>query len=358
MARTRIFNTITFYKPLLCLLILVAYYQHTAAQTLGGFNQNYFMVSDTNQLVNGMTVSNTVVVSMQGGSVDLPKWRLTVQPQASYLTPQNTSVTFPVKYFGMQYNPASSQSVGGTSSAYSIGAATSALPLSGSEITLVQQSNYIMPAGQYMSMAYDMVLTGNRQLLLLSNDVYSVVLRFRLYNQNNTLISQFDVSKVVQINAPYGYLPKTNVTQYSNLIQLQNGASNVGLSFSSATAFSSGVETSFTDGLKVSSSDGRYEVKVQTSSDYFTKSGAVTTIPTNAIQVTPSQGSSVISSSTYIPVKINSSQQTLITNYGNQGIVNTYSLKFGTKQNANQSAFTGIESGVYTTQVTFIMNPL
>jgi hypothetical protein len=238
-----------------------------------------------------------------------------------------------------------------------MGAVTSTIPLSGSELTLVQQSGYAIVEKDYFNLAYDMILIGNRQMLLLHRDNYTVTLRFKLYNQSNTIIDQFDLMLQTGIWPQYNSIPQ-NVTQYANMIQLQNGSSNVSLNFSTNAAFTDGVEASVADGLKVSSNDGRYEIKVATVSNFFTKSGALTSIPTSTIRLTPSQGSTAISTTTYTPVNLGTSQQTIITNYGNQGRINYYNLKYSTKQNANQSAFIGIESGVYTTQVTFIMNPL
>ena len=180
----------------------------------------------------------------------------------------------------------------------------------------------------------------------------TIPVALKLKDDNNTIV---DSNLLKFVLAPSRLL---TISIEQTEIILQNGASNVGLSFSTNDAFANGVETSFTDGLKISSVDGRYEIKVQSSSDYFTYSGALTTIATNKIQIVPSQGSTSITSSTYTPVNMNATQQTLITNLGNQGTANNYNLKFTTKQNANQSAFTGIQSGVYATQVSFIMNPL
>lgn len=367
MTNTRFRNIIQFYKPFICLLLLISSYNDLSGQSIQANVQNYLSIGDTSQLVNGASFPVVFKVSLYGGGQSLPNWKLTVQPLTAYLIPAQTSSevaqfgpapNWPIKYFGIKYNPGSSQSSWSNgNSANLMGAVTSTIPLSGSELTLVQQSSYAMVASDYFSLAYDMILLGNRQMLLLHRDNYSVTLRFRLYNQSNTLLNQFDLTLQTGIWPQYNSIPQ-NVTQYTNMIQLQNGSSNVSLSFSTNAAFTEGVEGSINDGLKVSSNDGRYEIKAATVSNFFTKSGALTSIPTAKVRLTPSQGSSVISTSTYTPINLNTSQQTIITNYGNQGRVNYYNLNYSTKYNPNQSAFVGIESGVYTTQVTFIMNPL
>jgi hypothetical protein len=368
MADRKSLYNVCFYKPFLCFLLLAAGFAKTAqAQSVQAGTQNYVTISDTSQLVFGATFPVVFKVSCYGGGTVLPNWKMTVQPLTAYLIPAQTSSevaqfgpapNWPIKYFGVKFNPGNSQaSWSNGNSTNLIGAVSSTIPLSGSELTLVQQSNYPMVASDYFSMAYDFVLLGNRQMLLLHRDNYSVVFRVRLYNQSNTLLSQYDLNLQLGIWPQYNSIP-VNVPQYPNLIQLQNGSGNVSLSFSSDQSFTQGVEATVSDGLKVSSNDGRYEIKVQAAANYFSKSGALTTIPVSTLKLTPTQGSTVISTSTYTPVSLSTSQQTLITNLGSEGRVNYYNLNYSTKYNSNQSAFIGIESGVYTTQVTFIMNPL
>lgn len=360
-------SIVSFYKPFLCLFLLIGLKKAANAQSVQANSQNYVTIGDTSQLVYGASFPFSFKIACYGGGSTLSNWKLTIQPLTAYLIPAQTSSevaqfgpapNWPIKYFGIKYNPGSSQSSWSNgNSANLMGAVASTIPLSGSELTLVQQSNYAMVASDYFSMAYDFVLLGNRQMLLLHRDNYSVVFRVRLYNQSNTLLSQFDLNMQLGIWPQYNSIP-VDVPQFADMIQLQNGSSNLNLTFSSSTSFAQGVEATVSDGLKVSSNDGRYEIKVQTAANYFTKSGAITTIPTNKIRLTPSQGSTVISTSTYTPVNLGSSQQTIITNLGSEGRINYYNLNYSTKYNANQSAFTGIESGVYSTQVTFIMNPL
>ncbi|KAA5532500.1 hypothetical protein F0919_17095 [Taibaiella lutea] len=367
MAHRKSLYNVCFYKPFLCLLLLAGFEKAATAQSVQANTQNYVTISDTSQLVYGATFPVVFKISCYGGGAVLPNWKMTIQPLTAYLIPAQTSSevaqfgpapNWPIKYFGVKFNPGNSQSSWSNGNSTNlIGAVSSTIPLSGSELTLVQQSNYAMVASDYFSMAYDFVLLGNRQMLLLHRDNYSVVLRVRLYNQSNTLLSQYDLNLQLGIWPQYNSIP-VNVPQYPNLIQLQNGSGNVSLGFSSDLSFSQGVEATVSDGLKVSSNDGRYEIKVQAAANYFSKSGALTTIPVNTLKLTPTQGSTVISTSTYTPVNLSSSQQTLITNLGSEGRVNYYNLNYSTKYNSNQSAFIGIESGVYTTQVTFIMNPL
>jgi len=364
--RESLYN-VCFYKPFLCLLLIIGFEKATHAQSVQANSQNYVNISDTAQLVNGATFPVAFKVSCYGGGSSLPNWKLTIQPLTAYLIPAQTSSevaqfgpapNWPIKYFGVRYNqPNSANSWSNGNSSNLIGAVSSTIPLSGSELTLVQQSNYAMVASDYLTLAYDFVLLGNRQMLLLHRDNYSVTFRIRLYNQSNTLISQYDLNLQLGIWPQYNSIP-VNVPQYANLIQLQNGSGNISLTFSSDQSFTQGVEATVSDGLKVSSNDGRYEIKVQAAANYFSKSGSLTTIPVSTLKLTPSQGSTVISTSTYTPVNLSTAQQTIITNLGNEGRINYYNLNYSTKYNSNQSAFIGIESGVYTTQVTYIMNPL
>lgn len=367
MADRKSLYNVCFCKPFLCLLLLMGFEKAIHAQSVQANSQNYVTINDTSQLVFGATFPVAFKISGYGGNSALANWKLTIQPLTAYLIPAQTSSevaqygpapNWPIKYFGVKYNqPNSANSWSNGNSSNLIGAVSSTIPLSGSELTLVQQSNYAMVAHDYLTLAYDFVLLGNRQMLLLHRDNYSVTFRIRLYNQSNTLLSQYDLNMQLGIWPQYNSIP-VNVPQYPNMIQLQNGSSNLSLSFSTVTALTQGVESTISDGLKVSSNDGRYEIKVQTAANYFSKSGSLTTIPVNKMRLTPSQGSTVLSTTTYTPVNLSTAQQTIITNLGTEGRINYYNLNYSTKYNANQSAFMGIESGVYTTQVTFIMNPL
>ncbi|MFA6059435.1 MAG: hypothetical protein WC756_14610 [Taibaiella sp.] len=357
-------------KITFCILLFIVPVAHQVkAQTITAGGQSYMSIGDTSILVNGATFTNNMRVQFNGGSNTVPNWKLTVQPLTAYFTAQQSSAgdvaqfgygpNWPIQYFSMKLNPGASQnSWSNPNSVSAIGAVTTVVPLSSSEITLVEKSDYKIIASDYFALSYDLILNGSRQLLNLHRDNYVVVMRFRLYSNSGTLISQMDYSHQIGLWPGWMHLPQSTTPQISNGILLQNGGNNVTLNFgASAAAYATGVESILNNSLQVSSSDGQYQVKVQTLSNYFTRSGATSTVPVSKVQLTATPVSSSVVS-TFNPVNLSTTSNTLITNNGSAGVVNNYNLKYSTKQNSNQNAFMNIAEGNYETQITFIMNPL
>jgi hypothetical protein len=359
------------YKAILSALLFIALCGGRAyAQTITAGGQAYVTISDTAVLVAGGTYANNMRVQFTGGNSSLPNWKLTVQPLTAYFVAQQSGSgdvaqfgygpNWPVSYFSLKLNVGASQnSWNNANSISAIGAVSTTIPLTSSEITLVERSNYAMVAQDYFAMSYNLIQSGSRQLLSLHRDNYVIVMRFRLYKQSGALVSQMDYNHQVGLWPGWLHLPQSATPAITNGILLQNGGSNVTLNFSDASAFATGVETSLNNSLQVSSSDGEYQVKVQTLSNYFSKSGATTTVPVNKIRLTATPNTSSVVS-TYNPVNLSATSTTLITNStsNNNGVVNNYNLKYSTKQNSNQDAFLNIDAGNYETQITFILNPL
>lgn len=339
------------------------------AQFILGGGQSYVTIGDTATLISGMTFSNNMRVQFFGGNSPTPNWKLTVQPLTAYFTAQQSSwgdilfyglgPNWPIQYFSVKLNHGASQnSWSNPNSINAIGAVSSAIPLSSSEITLVERSNYKIVASDYFAMSYDLVLRGSRQLLSLHRDNYVIVMRYRLYNSSGTLVSQMDYNHQIGLWPPWTHLPQSVTPPTPNSIELQNGGSNVSLNFGQTQAYATGVENILNNSLKVSSTDGKYQVTVQTLSDYFTRSGAVSTIPVSKVRLTAAPYSSSVVSS-YTPVNLSTTARVLILNNTTSGgVINNYNLIYSTKANANQDAFMNVPAGTYETQITFIMTPL
>lgn len=339
------------------------------AQTIQGGGQSYLTIGDTATLVSGIAYSNNMRVQFNGGNNPLPNWKLTVQPLTAYFAAQQSSSgdvaqfgpgpNWPIQYFSVKFNPGASQnSWSDPNSINSIGAVSSTIPLSASEITLVEKSSYKMVASDYFAMSYNLILNGSRQLLSLHRDNYILVMRFRLYNNAGTLVSQMDYNHQIGLWPPWMHLPQSTTPQIPNGIELQNGGSNVTLNYGqNIQAYATGVEHVLNNSLKISSSDGKYQVTVQTLSNYFTKSGANSTIPVSKVRLTAAPYSSSVVSN-YNPVNLSTTASTLILNNGSQGAINNYNLTYSTKHNTNQDAFMNVQAGTYETQITFVMTPL
>jgi hypothetical protein len=358
-------------KTILSAVLMIALCtQRSSAQTITAGGQAYVTISDTAVLVAGGTYANNMRIQFTGGSSSLQKWKLTVQPLTAYFVAQQSGSgdvaqygygpNWPIQYFSVKLNIGASQnSWNNANSISAIGAVSTTIPLTSSEITLVEKSDYTMVANDYFAMSYNLIQSGSRQLLALHRDNYTIVMRFRLYNQSGSLISTMDYNHQIGLWPGWMHLPQSVTPAITNGILLQNGGSNVTLNFGgSTTAYGTGVESALANSLQVSSDDGSYQVKVQTLSNYFSKNGSATTVPVNKVQLTATPNSpSVVS--TYYPVNLSATSTTLINNNtGSTGVVNNYNLKYSTKQNSNQNAFMNIAEGSYQTQITFTMNPL
>ncbi|RYZ47336.1 MAG: hypothetical protein EOP49_21620, partial [Sphingobacteriales bacterium] len=295
----------------LCMLLLLAACccGRAGAQSISAGGQAYITISDTSVLVAGATYANNMRVQFTGGSSTLQKWKLTVQPLTAYFTAQQSGSgdvamygygpNWPIQYFSVKLNVGASQnSWNNANSISAIGAVSTTVPLTTSEITLVEQSNYPMVANDYFAISYNLIQLGSRQLLALHRDNYTLIMRFRLYNQSGTLLSTMDYNHQIGLWPGWMHLPQPVTPAISNGILLQNGGSNVTLNFgSSASAYGTGVESILNNSLQVSSADGQYQVKVQTLSNYFTKSGSATTVPVNKVQLTASPNAPAVVSS-------------------------------------------------------------
>lgn len=363
-------NYLFSFRRFLCALLLTGLCATGLhAQNIQAGGQSYLTIGDTATLVSGISFSNNMRVQFNGGNATTPNWKLTVQPLTAYFVAQQSSSgdvaqfgpgpNWPIQYFSIKLNPGASQnSWSNPNSINAIGAVSSTIPLTASEITLVEKSNYKIVASDYFAMSYDLILTGSRQLLTLHRDNYILVMRYRLYSNSGALISQMDYNHQIGLWPGWMQLPQTITPQITNGIVLQNGGSNVSLNFGqTAQSYATGVESVLNNSLKVSSADGKYQVTVQTLSDYFSKSGAVSTIPVSQVRLTATPNTASVVSS-YSPVNLSTTARTLIVNNTSAGVINNYNLTYSTKSNTNQDAFMNVPAGNYETQITFIMNPL
>lgn len=339
------------------LLECVSHFNVSAQQSLAASNgQTFPSITDTNSLVNGTSFSNAIQLQFSSNGSALSNWKLTVQAVTGNFVPGSShpqTVYMPTSYWALKYGYTNNN--GTTIDNSRIAATTTALSLATSEVTLINSSAYT-DGFYYFAMYYTLVLSGSRQLLKLYNDGYSTVLRFRLYNNGTELRAQTDYTLNVNVYPPYGQIPQA-VSQYTNSIALQNGASNVTLNFANTDALKQGVETTIADGLKVTSTDGKFQIVMQTNAANFTKSGVVSTLPVSSVKLVPSQGSST-SNAAYSTVSLSNNQQTIISNNSSAEGSFLYNLKYTTKLNTNQTAFINADFGTYETQITYTMNPL
>ncbi len=339
------------------------------AQVIQANGQNYMSINDTAILVAGVSFARNMEVRFNGGNKALSNWKLTVQPLTAYFAAQQTSAgdiaqygygpNWPIQYFSIKFNLGASQnSWNDANSVAKIGVPSNVLQLSAAEITLVERSSQPIIPSDYFSLAYDLILTGSRELLILHRDNYTVVMRYRLYNSSGTLVSQSDYSHQIGLWPPWTHLPQNVNPPITNGISLINGGGNVLLNFGeSVNAYATGVETALDNSLQVSSSDGKYQVTVQTLSNFFSRNGALTSLPVSKVRVIASPAATSVNSN-YTPVDLSTTARTLIINNGNTQIVNNYNIKYSTKYNSNQEAFMNLTPGNYETQITYILNPL
>lgn len=111
-----------------------------------------------------------------------PGWKLRVRALTNFT---NGAATISAQYVSLKFNRVTT----GAPSAAAMGVSTVAVPLSTSEVTLINSNAaFIAPPDYNVVHKYDMLVAGGSHLLA-GSGTYSAVLQFSLYNSGNVLVS-------------------------------------------------------------------------------------------------------------------------------------------------------------------------
>jgi len=225
--------------------------------------------------------------------------------------------------------------------------------MSYSEVTLIESSATPMIAPPYYStyIKYDLKVQGGPQLAELQNGNYLCPLTFRLYDQNGTLRSSstttYNFGKYFNGTGGTGGTPLTSLT-------LVNGAQDASLNFNTGEDYNNGTAITINNGLRVQST-APYQIKVKSSAANFSSSGP-SVIPLGAVKLMSSNGTAGPIEVTHNTISLNNVNTTLMTKNGwTDPNPVYYNLKYFTT--ANENSFKNARSGIYSTTLTFTMEP-
>jgi hypothetical protein len=316
----------------------VNYSNTCTGAAIGSYTSNQYSFTTYAQQMSGATVTDAFTVQYNPNQATCSGWSLKVRATGNFTNGANSVAP---QYFSLRFNRVSL----GSPTASSIGVTNTAVPLSTSDVILINQSNAGFVANAATEHKFDMIVQGGNHLLL-PNGTYTCNLVFTLYNQNNQVVSTSTVSQSFAVNS--------SVNGYTAIFQ--NGADNIGLNFNTVANYTNGVSVTKTNGLKITGYSP-YQVIVKTSSANLTStSGSSSTIPVSVVNLQTTKSTSTSSGINVYTRQLSNLDQVIITNpltdYTQQVV--QYNLRYYTiagdkKLNAS--------TGTYTTSVVFVVIP-
>jgi len=323
----------------------------TLSASQGGGNFIQFM--NQNDLDNGGTSLGNVQLQlgdMAYGS-SFPHFKITVQVTAPITFVNGT--TLAPQYVSLRHNPSLAAA---PAFANAIQAPTNFISLSYNEVTLIESSATPLVAPPYYStnIRYDLKIAGGPQLVELQNGMYYCQFTFRLYDQNgglkSTSTATYNFGKYYNGTgggSGNGGTPVTSLT-------LVNGAQDIGLNFIDESDYTNGISVTINNGLRTQSTDP-YQIKVKSSGANFSSSQS-TTIPVNSVKLQSTNGVPAPSEVTHNTISLDNIAKTLLIKIGYTDPNPVYyNLKYSTT--ANDTNFKNARAGIYTTTLTYSMEP-
>ncbi|NCI50414.1 hypothetical protein GWC95_10810 [Sediminibacterium roseum] len=320
------------------LSFVVNYSSSCTGATIGTYTSNQYSFSTYAQQMSGATVTDAFSIQYNPNQATCSGWTLKVRATGNFT---NGASSVAPQYFSLRFNRVSS----GSPTASSIGVTNTVIPLSTSDVTLINQSNAGFVANTGTEHKFDMIIQGGNHLLL-PNGTYTGTLVFTLYNQSNQVVSTSTVQQSFAVNS--------SVNSFTAVFQ--NGADNISMNFNTLANYTNGVSVTKTNGLKITGYSP-YQVIVKTSSPNLTSStGGSSTIPVSVVNLQTTKNTSTTGGINVFTRKLSNLDQVIITNpmndYTQQAVqynLRYYTLAGDTKLNA--------AAGTYTTSVVFVVIP-
>lgn len=322
---------------------MIAFSGKTVAQTINSSQGGgtYIQFNNAADLANGgVSLGNIQIQFQLEGGQNVPNWKLTVQVTSPIFI--NGTALDP-QYVSVQHNP-SMASI--PTIANAIQAPSSYVPLSFSEVVLIQSAAYPLksPPDYSFNLRYNLRIQGGNHLVELQNGSFPVALIFRLYDGNGVLKSSssttYGFGKWFEDSGAGGSNPIRTVT-------LVNGGQSVNLSFDSDDDYLNGVSKLLANSLRVQGQNP-YQIKVKAMTDLV---GSAGTIPVSIVSLESSAGN-LAPTGTYSTLKLSTLAQPLLrkTGWTNPNPV-YYNLRYFIKSEDSNSLQS--RSGTYTTNLVF-----
>lgn len=239
--------------------------------------------------------------------------------------------------------------VGGTT-AGQIGINSELLPISKSEVSLVNRSLEPLDGSGYAAfdMQYDLSIRGGGdQLLNAPNGSYFNSLLITLYDETGNVIN----STVARIE----FQIIRNNSNNNSIIKLQNGANSIDLGFNNANDFLSGVTDKKIDGLNVSTTRPHQVIVKASTNRLLEINNNNQGIPTSIIQLQliPNKAINISCPTINLSEEAKIVADNPMTNASYSSVL--YTLNFSIT--GNSSIITATKPGSYSTSIVFILVP-
>jgi hypothetical protein len=316
--------------------ITVNFSNTCSGATLNSYGGATYNFSTYAQQMAGRTVTDAMTVQYNPNNATCRGWSLKVRANGNF---SNGSNSVPPQYISLRFNRVNS----GSPSASAIGVSTNPVPLSTTDITLINPSNASFTAYTSTDHKFDMIIQGGNHLLLPTGGTYSCTLTFSLYNQDNVLVSSSNVVASFMVTA-------NNNNSYS----LSLLSPNVSLQFNTIADYTNGVSVAKSKGLKVTGYSP-YQVIVKTTAGNLV-SGASHTIPVSALSLETTKATVSVPAINCYPINLSANDQVIITNPMTSYLyqVVEYNLRYYTQARDNRFSIPG---GTYSTNIIFVVLP-
>ncbi len=311
----------------------INYSNTCSGTTIENINSTSYNFDTYSKLQLGATVTEGITIPYASNGANCRGWSLKVRANGNFV---NGSSSVPAQNVSLKFNRVSA----GSATNAQIGASGNPIPLSMSDVTLINQSN--APFDFSAAHTFDIIIAGGSALSSATTQgTYTCPLIFTLNNQNGQLISTKNVSVSFQIT--YG-----NTNDYTVTLLYPN----VSFGYSSIANYLNGILVTKTNGLKIVAYSA-YQVIVKTVGPNLINGS--NTLPVSMIKLQNSSSTSK-SGITSTNISLSANDQVIIVNNYNDYTYQTveYNLKYIMEAN---NAITTAPSGTYTTQVIYVVLP-
>lgn len=305
--------------------------------TINSYSSNQYTFTDYASQMNGRTVTDAISIQYNPNAATCTGWSLKVRADGNFVSGSNS---VPAQYFSLRFNRVAS----GQPTAAQIGVTNNPVPLSYTDVALIDQSDKGFTAYSGTEHKFDMIIAGGNHMLV-PNGTYRANLVFTLYNQNNQVVSTRIQEVAFQVNS--------SVNSYT--IVLQNSSNVINLVFNTLANYTTGVSVTKDKALKVTGNSA-FQVLVKTSGMNLMGDGNAT-IPVSVVNLQATKDTWTYPATiTTFTRALSTADQILISNPVSNFTMYTteYDLKYYTSPGDNRLSGKG---GTFNTTVFFVAVP-
>lgn len=318
------------------------------------WSNSYLMINS----YSGHTSTDAYTLRFEGnGNINVPNWKISVKVKQPILS-ENGAHTFPTDKISLQPTGTLGQAhPNGVPTIAQIGMPPNMILQQGAELFLIPQSNaplYNQPAvnqGYYdLQLRFNLTVAGGAYLGTLEGNwtKYRMIVEFRAYDGNNTVIGIREHVYELQLAPLSGTPPVTNQLG----IQVAANAVNSLLELNSIQDYQTGTSVVYQNGIAVTTNTD-YQIKVRSLQGSFT-SALGYTLPLSVVNLTllPVSGNTATGNGVWL----STSPQVIATGSNTNGTSKNFDLKYSSKP--NDASLLDATPQIYSTALQFEIVPL